>query len=591
MKSSNSRKKQHKAELELCIGGYSSPGRRQVNQDAFAVKKPALASERKYKGFTACIADGVNCSSNAQQASQTSVTQFIADYYSTPQSWSVQKSAGKVLNSLNSWLFQQSGRSDLRHNGLITTFSAVIFKAAKAYLFHAGDTRIYRYRAGSLTLLTKDHSRPQYGKKDFLIRALGMDCHLDVDVQTIKLQIDDIFLLTSDGIHDSLTNRVLLEHMEAVNNNTCSSGSFEQSAENISEQALINGSKDNLSCLIIAVKHVPQEDAVSLYQSLKQLTIPPALHSGNTIDCFVIEKVLHQGARSHIYLARDQRDKQQYVLKMPSLNFADDPVYLDGFSREQWVGTKLKDARLMNILPAIDNSPFLYHICQFVPGITLRQWIYDNPKPALQNAREIIRSIVSAVRVMQRAGLVHRDLKPENIMIAPDNSITLIDFGTVKIDGLDEISPALSDNLPLGDLNYMAPEYLLQGRADSQSDLFSVAVIAYELLCAELPYKKINTQSLQRAKQSHWKYQSISRFREDLPFWLDYALHKALLPDTNKRCQAMSEFVTDLYTPNPKLLKAHEKAPLIERNPLRFWQLLSAALLLTAFAEFILLLS
>ncbi len=261
MKSSESRKKQHKTELELCIGGYSDPGRRQVNQDAFAVKKPALASEKRYKGFTACIADGVSCSSNAQQASQTSVTQFIADYYSTPESWSVQKSAGKVLNSLNSWLFQQSSGSDLRHNGLITTFSAVIFKAAAVYLFHAGDTRIYRYRAGGLTQLTRDHSRTQYGKKDFLIRALGMDCHLDVDVQTMKLQADDIFLLTSDGIHDSLTERFLQQRIAAVNNNTSSSASLEQLAENISQQAFTNGSKDNLSCLIIAVKHVPQADA------------------------------------------------------------------------------------------------------------------------------------------------------------------------------------------------------------------------------------------------------------------------------------------------------------------------------------------
>ncbi|WP_019612720.1 bifunctional protein-serine/threonine kinase/phosphatase [Psychromonas ossibalaenae] len=591
MKSNESRKKQHKTELELCFGGYSDPGRRQVNQDAFAVKKPALASEKKYKGFTACIADGVSCSSNAQQASQTSVTQFIADYYSTPQSWSVQKSAGKVLNSLNSWLFQQSRASDLRHNGLITTFSAVIFKAANAYLFHAGDTRIYRYRSGSLTQLTRDHSRTQYGKKDFLIRALGMDCHLDVDVQTVKLQVDDIFLLTSDGIHDTLTERFLQERIASVNNNSSSSASFEQLAENISLQALNNGSKDNLSCLIIAVKHVPLEDAVELYQSLKQLTIPPALHSGNKIDRFIIEKVLHQGARSHIYLASDPSDKKHYVLKMPSLNFADDLIYLDGFSREQWAGIKLKDPRVMNILPRIDNSPFLYHICQFVPGITLRQWIYDNPKPALQETREIIRNIVSAVRVMQRAGLVHRDLKPENIMIAPDNTVTLIDFGTVKIDGLDEISPALSDNLPLGDLNYMAPEYLLQGRADSQSDLFSVAVIAYELLCTELPYKIVNTQSLQQAKKSHWKYQSISRFREDLPVWLDYALHKALQPETSRRYQAMTEFIDDLYRPNPELLKARENVPLIERDPVRFWQLLSAALLLTAFTEFILLLT
>ena len=93
---------QAKPKLQVCIGGYSTAGKRDINQDAFAVKDPYSELEKKVKGIVACVADGVSCSNNAQQASHTSVTQFIADYYSTNQSWNVKQSASKVLNSLNS---------------------------------------------------------------------------------------------------------------------------------------------------------------------------------------------------------------------------------------------------------------------------------------------------------------------------------------------------------------------------------------------------------------------------------------------------------------------------------------------------------
>ena len=68
------------SKLEICVGGYSCAGKREVNQDAFAVKDPTSISEKQYKGIVACVADGVSCSNNGQQASQTSVTQFINDY-------------------------------------------------------------------------------------------------------------------------------------------------------------------------------------------------------------------------------------------------------------------------------------------------------------------------------------------------------------------------------------------------------------------------------------------------------------------------------------------------------------------------------
>lgn len=576
--------KKSQAQLELSVGGFSDAGAREVNQDAFAVKVPTCYSEKKYKGIVASLADGVSCSNNGQQASHTSITQFINDYYCTAESWSVKLSASKVLNSLNTWLYHHS-KGDLRHNGLITTFSTIIFKSTTAHIFHIGDSRIYRYRDGCLKQLTHDHARAIYGKKTVLTRGLGMDCNIDIDYQTASLQLGDIFLISSDGIHDWLSNDALTRQLLTHDEGSSSVTSLEKTAKKICNQALDKGSTDNLTCLLLKIENLPNSNIGELFKTSIELTIPPALNVGNEIDDYKIDKIIHQGARSHVYLATDKQTQQQQILKMPSLNFINDTAYLEGFCKEQWVGQKLTHPSIMGIFQRNENSPFLYHICEYVEGISLRAWMDKNPHPPLDVAQGIIKKIVSAVRVLQRSSMVHRDLKPENIMISENGAITLIDFGTVQIDGLDEISPSVPSEVPLGALDYIAPEYLNENKATSLSDLFSIAVIAYELLTGELPYQPSTSQSLEKARAAQWQYRPIQQFREELPNWLDAALKKGANPLPTKRYGAMSEFINDLYPVNKTSQKQILPTSLLERNPLQFWQSLTCVFFVIALIE------
>ena len=569
--------------LDICMGGYSSEGKREVNQDAFAVKDPSSNSEKQYKGIVACVADGVSCSNNGQQASHTSVTQFINDYYCTNSSWDVKKSAGKVLSSLNGWLYHHS-KGDTRHNGLITTFSSIIFKSTTAHLFHVGDSRIYRYRAGVLTQLTLDHSRSAYGNRNILTRALGMDYHVDIDYRHLPLQQGDIYLLSSDGVHDTLSNKSISKHLDCHNNIDVTSKTLETLAKVICQDAINHDSTDNVSCLLLKVQTLPKSDINEIFNSLSKLVIPPAMQIGNEIDNFKIDKILHQGPRSHLYLATEKDSKQQVVLKMPSLNYSDDHTYLDGFYKEQWVGQQLKHPNIMAIQPRLTASPFLYHICDYVEGITLRQWMFENPEPCLEVVTELVKKIVNAVRVLQRSAMVHRDIKPENIIINQDNHITLIDFGTVKISGLEEIS-ATVEAVPLGAAFYIAPEYLYTGNSSVLSDLFSIAVIAYELLCGGLPYQENNPQSLQKIERTQWLYRDIKHFRMGLPDHIDFVLQKATHPELNKRYSSMSEFVTELTKVKSNTMLEQRSPALIERHPMKFWQGLCCVFFIIALLE------
>ncbi len=557
--------------LHVEFGGYSTAGIKSSNEDAFAAQQPS-GSARILKGVTACIADGASCSVQAQLASETAVTLFISDYYSTPDTWPVKVAASRVLSALNSWLYHHGKQSTLAHNGLVTTFSGVVIKSTTAHIFHSGDSRIYRYRDGVLEQLTRDHNYYQRDGSAVLTRALGIDSHLEVDHFSEPVAVEDCLMLTTDGVHGVLSSAQLSALLAAPEKN------LETRARSIVAAALEHGSTDNASCLLMNIVDLPLEDIDEVHRQLTQLTIPPALQIGQRIDGFKVERVLHSGTRSHIYLVRGGGDKKLYVLKAPSENFAEDPQYLEGFIREQWVASRIDHAGVMKIMPRPPQSPFLYLLCEYIEGQTLRQWIFDNPKPSLAIVRDIVREIIGALRAFQRLHMTHRDLKPENIMLTGEGRVKIIDFGTVHVGGLDEVASPLKESAPVGSADYIAPEYLLGSSGSFSSDIFSLGVIVYEMLTGKLPFN-LSMQQQHHLKNIHdYRYASARDVRSDLPLWVDLALQKATQPDVRLRYQVMSEFLQDLCVPNNDMLTRRRSAPLLERNPLRFWQ--GAALLL-----------
>jgi protein phosphatase len=425
-------------------------------------------------------------------------------------------------------------------------------------------------------LLTSDHSHHQRDGAVLLTRALGMDNHLEMDYGTEDIECGDLFMLSTDGVHGMFTTAEISALLQQAYDN------LERHARAVVDAALKKGSADNVSCLLLRVTELPRADIGEVHRQLTQLAIPPALEPGNRIDNFTVQRVLHNGTRSHLYVVQSGFDKKLHVLKAPSPNFSDDPHYLEGFVREQWVASRIRHPGAMKIFPRPPGSPFLYLLCEYIEGMTLRQWMFDNPQPALETVRAIVREIVAALRALQRLHMTHRDLKPENIMLTRDGKVKLIDFGTVHIGGLDEVASPLRDDNPVGSADYIAPEYLLGGNGAFYSDIFSLGAIVYEMLTGKLPFN-LTAQQQRHLKSIHvYAYTSARVHRADLPLWLDLALRKATQPDVNQRYQALSEFLRDLSTPNQDMVRAHRRQPLLQRNSLRFWK--NAALILSAIA-------
>ena len=564
--------------LEIDYACCSETGVKSENADAADARIPP-GELLLNKGVAAVIADGMSSSEGGHEASQICVTGFLNDYFSTPESWSVKTSASKILSALNTWLCGQGQSRYDSPKGMVTTISAAVIKSTTAHLFHVGDSRIYLYRNQILEQLTRDHRVWVSKDQDLLARAMGIDTHLEIDYRSIALTPGDLLFFSTDGVHDFLTDRQLHKLIESHQHN------LQQATKIITTTALENGSTDNVTCQLLQVISLPSEAVDDIYQRVAELPFPPNLKPGMNIDGYEIIREIHASKRSEVYLAINSESGEPVALKTPSVNFSDDPEFLNGFLNEEWIGRRISNPHVLKVHEP-KRRRFLYHVTEYLDGQTLRQRIDDVGQMGLEEMREYLTQIIDGLRAFHRMEMIHQDLKPDNMLINKNGILKIIDFGSTRIAGVEEIHSALDRSTPLGTINYTAPEYFDGGQGSHRSDIFSLGMIAYEMLTGKLPYGD-NEKPLPAQKM---RYRSAREHQPTLPAWIDGALKKATHPVPGKRYDTLSEFLHDMKHPNKNLIN-NEKKPLIERHPLTFWRLLASALLLTNLVTLLLLLA
>ena len=224
---------------------------------------------------------------------------------------------------------------------------------------------------------------------------------------------------------------------------------------------------------------------------------------------------------------------------------------------------------------------------EFVDGQTLHQWLIDNPKPAVETVRRLIEQIANGLTAFHRLEMLHQDLRPQNVMIDASGTVKIIDFGATRVAGISEIDSPLARSELLGTMQYTAPEYFLGESGTPRSDLFSLGVIAYQMLSGRLPYDADVPKARTRAAQGQLKYRSVLDDEREIPAWIDEVLRKATHPDPLKRYEELSEFVYELRHPSQAYLN-RTRPPLLERSPVAFWRGVS---LILAIAVVVLLLN
>ncbi len=565
--------------LIVSVGQHSDKGRKATNQDFHGLcipQEPQLGN----KGVAIALADGISSSEVSHVASQTAVTGFLADYFSTSETWSVKKSARRVLYATNSWLYAQTRRSQYRYDkdkGYVCTFSAMVIKSSTAHLFHVGDTRIYRLRGADLEQLTEDHRYWVSREQSYLSRALGINQQLEIDYQTLPVEQDDIFVLATDGVYEHASSELMTRTINARLDD------LDAAARLIVEEALAQGSGDNLTIQILRIEALPDRDAGEVCQHLIELPFPPALAARMEIDGFRIIRPLHASSRSHAFLAVDGDTGERVVIKTLSTEQRGDRTALERFLLEEWIARRIDNAHVLKPCALTRKRNYLYIALELIEGQTLAQWMRDHPNPDLKTVRGLVEQIAKGLQAFHRLEMLHQDLRPENVMIDNAGTVKIIDFGSTRVAGLAEIDDASALSPILGTEQYSAPEYFLGENGSTRSDIFSLGVVTYQMLTGKLPYGTQVPQCRTRAAQRKLRYATAQTEARPIPAWVDEAIAKAVHPDPYKRYGELSELVYDLSHPNQAFL-AKTRPPLMERHPVAFWKTVSFLLALALVA-------
>jgi len=556
--------------LKVKVGQHSDRGKKEVNQDFHAAmipQEPQLSS----KGIALALADGISSSNVSQIASETAVSSFLTDYYCTSDALSVKKSAISVLAATNSWLHSQTRRSQYRYEkdkGYVCTFSSLVLKSHTAFIFHIGDTRIYKIRDKDMEQLTEDHRMWISQSQSYLSRALGIENQLDLDYLETPIEQGDIFLLATDGVYEFAGSKFIVD---TIHDNL---DDLDLAATIIVDHAFKQGSDDNLTLQIVYIEELPNKNANEIARQIHELPLPPQLEPRMEFDGYEILREIQITSRSHLFLALDKDTGSKVVIKTPSNDLRDDPVYLERMLMEEWIARRLENAHVLKSYLPTRKRNYLYIVTEYIEGQTLNQWLLDNPKPTIEMVRGIIEQVAKGLQAFHRKEMLHQDIRPNNIMIDNSGTVKIIDFGSTRVAGFLEQSSATLVGDILGTAQYTAPEYFLGEGGTARSDLFSLGVIAYQMLSGRLPYGAQVAKCKTRSSQKKLVYRSVIDEDREIPAWIDDAIRKAVQPDPSNRYEVLSEFVMDLRQPNKNFLNK-TRAPLMERDPVLFWKSVS----------------
>lgn len=263
----------------------------------------------------------------------------------------------------------------------------------------------------------------------------------------------------------------------------------------------------------------------------KQMTQPDLISSSprlqrlpEKIGPYKIESLLNRGGMSYLYLGLHPDTGQPIVIKILSPKHVSNKEITARFLKEAHIIAMTDHPNIVKLYGQGAWEKGLYIAMEFIRGVSLRQFIQQKSL-SQKRALEIILQVAYALCHLHSHRVIHRDLKPENILITETGDIKVIDFGIAQLHG--ESSAKFNSRRIIGTPVYMSPEQKINPEAVSYaSDIYSLGIIAYELLLGRLSHGTIHLSLL--------------------PQSLRPLIAKALEVDTSKRYQDIVDLITDI---------------------------------------------
>ena len=541
--------------LKFEIGQSSLTGPRERNEDYIGIVTP-LTEQLSVKGALIAVADGVSGNAGGGEAAEMTVRTVSADYYATPDTWEPHSALDKVLTAANRWVLSQANANrDMA--GMATTLSLLIIRGQRYYSAHVGDTRIYLLRDGVLSQLTTDHVWDRPDMRHVLKRAVGLDAHLTADFGEGNLQVGDIFALMSDGVWDSLGE-------QAIHAGLTKFDTPKLVAEYLTETALKKGSLDNSTAVIVKIDDIGKESLSDLIAGGKQLVVPPKLNVGEVLDDFEVVEILHESRASLLYKVKNINTNQLFVLKTLQPLLANDLDSCNALLNEEWLAKRVVSQYVPQILPlSTEKRSKLYYVMSWHEGATLQQRLDSGHHFTVAGTAKIGIELMRGLGALHRLSIIHRDIKPANVHIASDQRLRILDLGVAYSMNVGKMESMQNPGTP----SYMAPELFEGAEANEQSDIYAAGVTLYHLLSRKYPHGEV--EPFQHPKFG--EPTALTRYRPDIPAWLDNIIQKAIARDLSKRFETAEEMLLALEHGELKPISA-QRTPLIARARLVKWQ-------------------
>ena len=559
--------------LQISVGQATHIGSREQNEDYAGCVTPE-PTVTQMKGALLAVADGVGGGEAGREAAEFTVRGLLSDYYATPDTWEVPYALDKILTAINRWLRAQAS-SRREFAGMATTLSALILRGSRYYTAHVGDSRIYRLRGERFTQLSTDHVWDRPGMQHVLKRAVGLDDFLAVDYADGELLAGDVFCLLTDGVWEPLGEKAMHELLHLHQDP-------QRAAEALVENAIKRGGQDNATALVTLIEKVGEESLNDFLAEGKMLPLPPRLKIGDRIDDFEVLESLHDSRATRLYKVRQVETQQVLVLKTLQLSLAEDAASCAGLLMEEWLAKRVLAHYFPQVVPlAAEARSALYYVMSYHEGATLQQRLDQGQHFSVADVAQIGIRVAKGLSALHRLHVIHRDIKPANLHSDIEGKLRILDLGVA-------LSPWIEDGArgSAGTPSFIAPELFAGGTASVQSDLYAAGVTLYHLLTRKYPYGEIEPFQHPRFGDPV----PPTRYRPDIPQWLETILLKAVARDAQNRFETTEEMLIALEHGEMKPLAALPSTPLMARNPLAVWQTLAlASFLLNLFLLYFLL--
>lgn len=552
--------------LQLTFGEATATGPRAENQDAIRVVTPAPALAAS-KGFLFALADGVSQCADGGLAARATLQALALDYYATPETWAVAQSLDRLLVAHNRWLQANGGGQPL-----LTTLTALVLRGRRFTLAHVGDCRAYRWLDGQIERLSEDHVWEQPGMQHVLKRAMGLDQHLVVDYLEGELREGESFLLVSDGVWSTLGDHGVHSMLKDESDPAAACRALVSAAH-------LAGSQDNASALLVQVQSLPDNDLADTLAQIQHWPLPPKLRDGQSFEGWQVERLLAESRQSLVYRVRDNQSRRWLLKTLPASRH-DEEQAGPALLLEEWFLRRVAGRHFTEVHP-LPQRQHLYYVQREHQGQTLAEHLRLSGPLGLPEWLELAPRLLKALGMLHRRNLLHRDIKPENLLWCDDGELRVLDFGLAYCPGLSRDEAHALPGTP----SYIAPEAFSGGKPSAQQDLYAAGVTLYHLLTGHYPYGEI--EAFQHPRFG--KPTAPSRYRPDLPSWLDDCLLRAVAVNPAERFETAEEWLLSLEQGERQALVLRPR-PLLEREPLKVWRGVALVSLLLNLALLVLLL-